>query len=176
MNAKGGEKIPGNEFGASAFGLTAEGEADGEIGFGGEAGEDGILIAKIEVLGIGERFRAVFVRADVTFARAGGIEEDELLGMRKRKALKKNLTHDGEDGGVGADAESESEDGDGGEGGRFFEETEGEAGVLEEGFGDGEGLLVLDEEFGLFEAAELEEGVAAGFLVRHALGEVLLDG
>jgi hypothetical protein len=98
-----------------------------------------------------------------------------LFRMPDREPLEKNLTHDGKDGGVGADAEGESQDGDGSEGGGFLEKAEGEAGVLKKGFEEREGLFVAHGFLGLFEAAEFEEGVAAGGFGGHTSGEVVVN-
>ena len=46
------------------------------------------------------------------------------------KRAQQRAIHDGEDGGVSADAEGESEHGDGGEAGGFTEQAKGEAEVL----------------------------------------------
>jgi hypothetical protein len=115
-------------------------------------------------------------------AEIGKIEEgaacgdvDEFVGIREWERTEEDGIDDREDGGVGADAESESEDGDNCKGRRFFQEAEGETGVVKEGFYDGEGLLFADALFGLFEAAEFEEGLAAGFLGPEALTEMVVD-
>jgi hypothetical protein len=109
------------------------------------------------------------------FFGAGRIKQDELFGVRDGKALEENLAHDGEDGGVGADAECQGKDRDGGEGGRFAEEAKGEAGVLEEGFEDWERLLVADGFSGLFQPAQSEESLTAGFFGGEACLEVVVD-
>jgi hypothetical protein len=135
------------------------------------------LIAEIFVHGIGEGLGAIaFVGADVAIARTRGIKKNELFGMRDGETLEKDLAHDREDRGVGTDAERESEDGDGGEGRGFLEKAKGETNVLEKGFGDRERVLIVDEELGLFESTEFEDGLAASFLRIHAGAEVLLDG
>jgi hypothetical protein len=48
--------------------------------------------------------------------------------------------------------------------------------VLQHGFEEGEGAGVADGFFGLFEAAEVDEGLAAGFVGGHAGVEVFFDG
>ena len=111
----------------------------------------------------------------MTFFVAGRIKEDELFGVRDGKALEKNLAHDGEDGGVGADAESQGEDGDGREGGGFFEEAKGETSVLEKGFDERKRLLIAHAFFDLFQAAQFEECLAAGFFGEEACAEVVVD-
>jgi hypothetical protein len=100
---------------------------------------------------------------------------DEFVGMREWERAKKDGIDDREDGGVGANAEGESSDGHGGEGGRFPEKAKSKASVVEERFSEGKRLLVADELFGLFEATEFEEGLAAGFFGGHAFGEVVVD-
>lgn len=71
---------------------------------------------------------------------------DEAGRMREWERAEEDGVDDREDGGVGTDAESEGEDRDEGEGGRFFEETQGKAGVakerVEERCGWGHGWLV----------------------------------
>jgi hypothetical protein len=46
---------------------------------------------------------------------------------------------------------------------------------LEEGLEEGETASIADGFFGLFEAAEFEEGVVAGFFGGHAGAEVVFD-
>jgi hypothetical protein len=106
---------------------------------------------------------------------APSVDVDEFVGTREWERAEEDGVDDGKDGGVGADTEGESEDGNSGEGGGFSEEAEGEAGVVEERFYERERLLVVDELLGLFEAAEFEEGLAAGFFGGHAFGEVAVD-
>jgi len=170
------EIIAGDKFRGSAFGLSTNGNADGKIGFGGQAGEDGVLVTKVKIHRIRKGFGAVaFIGGDVAIARAGGIEKDKFFRMRYGEALKKNLAHDGEDGGVGTYAEGESEDGYAGEGRRFFHDAKGVAGVFEASFEKRERLLVAHEFLGLFHPAEFDDGLFAGFAGRQASLEVVVD-
>ena len=74
-----------------------------------------------------------------------------------------------------ADAERQREDGDGGERGILTQHAEGKAQVLEQGFKEGKSTMIADGFFGLFEAAEFEEGVASGCAGGHAGAEVVRD-
>jgi hypothetical protein len=82
---------------------------------------------------------------------------------------------DGEDGGVGADAESESEDDDGSEARIFAERAEGKAEILLSDFEKGETAAITIGFLGGFDAAEFQEGLAAGFGGRQAGAEVVVD-
>jgi len=55
------------------------------------------------------------------------------------------------------------------------EHAEGEASVLKKGIERGEAAAVADGFFGLVEAAEFEEGLAAGLFGRHAGAEIVFD-
>jgi hypothetical protein len=128
----------------------------------------------------------MILRAEVGEIGIGGIhvnavgvllpEADDLIGIFIGERAKENAVDDGEDGGGGADAESESENGYKSEGGRFFEETEREANVLQESFEHGKTPSVAVILCGLLCAAELDEGAAASFFGRHADAEVFFDG
>jgi hypothetical protein len=55
------------------------------------------------------------------------------------------------------------------------EKPAGIAQVLEQGFKEGKSTMIADGLFGLFEAAEFEEGVAAGLFGVHAGAQVVCD-
>jgi hypothetical protein len=102
-------------------------------------------------------------------------ESDKLFGMRVREWAKQHAIDDGEECGVGADAEGQDENCGGGEGRIAQEEAESETCVLEKRFREGEGALITDLLFGLFQAAELEEALAASFGGGHSAAEMVLD-
>ena len=112
--------------------------------------------AEVEEIGVGE-----------AHAIAGGIlfpESDDLLGIFVGERTEENAVDHAKDGGGGTDAESQSENGDGSESAGFFEQAEGEACVLEKSFEEWERTFVSGGFFGLLRTAELDEGLAAGFL------------
>src|SRR6185437_1592597 len=90
-------------------------------------------------------------------------QQHELIGIRIGKGSQKHGIHDAENGGVGADAESEREHGDGGEAGGFAEHAQGVAEVLRQIVNIVCAAHVAAFLFELFDAAEVQKSVAAGF-------------
>src|SRR5580692_5230497 len=115
-----------------------------------------IFGAEVEEIGVGE-----------AHAIPGGVlfpEADDLFRIPVRERAEENAVDHAEDGGGGADTESQSQNGDGSESAGFFEQAEGEACVLEKSFEEWERTFVSGGFFGLLRTAELDEGLAAGFL------------
>ena len=100
---------------------------------------------------------------------------DEILRLRERQGAKKDVVDEAKNGGIGADAKSESERRDQSEGRGFAKDAESVAEVLKESFEKGEGALIADALFGLFEAAEGEKGLTAGFAGRETAAEIVVD-
>lgn len=140
------EEIGGGGLAPEALRIAVAGDGGGEkFDEGGDAGEGVGVVADVREERPGERVAA--------FVALGGVEGEERGGIADGSGVQDEAADHGEDGGVGADAESESENGDQGEG-RFAEEQAGGvAEIAEEGFGDGEGVLLVDSLFCLCEAA-----------------------
>ena len=63
---------------------------------------------------------------------AAAPQQDELLRVFDGEQAQENLIHQGEDGGISADAEGQRQDGHGDEDGRFLEGPQGEAQIVRE--------------------------------------------
>src|SRR5271169_2041771 len=103
-------------------------------------------------------------------------EPDELLSIGEWQWTEQEGVDDAENDDVGANAKGEDEDGDEGEGTIFAEDTEGVAKILEKHLdrGNTAGLAMIF--FGLLHTAEMGEGLAARFGMRHAGLEIFFDG
>jgi hypothetical protein len=97
----------------------------------------------------------------------------ELIALGKWERAQDNGVDGGEDGGIGADAEGEGEDDGGGEAGSFAQKAKGGASIGARGFeqsGDVDFAELLGD---LLAAAEVDAGLTAGLVRRHAGGFVL---
>ncbi len=140
------EEIGGGGLAPKALRIAVAGDGGGKkFDEGGDAGERVGVVPDVGEERPGERIAA--------FVAFGGVEREKSGGIADGSGVQDEAADHGEDGGVGADAESESEDGDEGEGGFAEEKAGGVAEIAEEGFGDGEGVLIAEEEFCLLEAA-----------------------
>ncbi len=140
------EEIGGGGLAPEALGIAVAGDGGGEkFDEAGDAREGASVVADVGEERPGER-----VAAFVVF---GGVEGEKSCGIADGSGVQDEPANHGEDGGVGADAECEREDCDESEGGFAEEKARGVAEIAKEGFGDGEGVLIADEEFCLLEAA-----------------------
>ena len=105
-----------------------------------------------------------------------GGDADEAAGLREWERAEQEGVDDGEDDDVGADAEGEDEDRDGGEAGVATKGAEGVAEVLKKDVEPGEAAGFALMFFCLLDAAETDEGAAAGFFGGHAVADVFFDG
>ena len=102
--------------------------------------------------------------------------DDEALGIIEGQRAEEEGVDDAENGDVGSNAESEDEDGDNGEDAIAIEGADGVAEILEENIERGKAAGLTLPLAGLLDAAEADEGAAAGFLRRHALVDVFFYG
>src|SRR5260370_42412598 len=96
------------------------------------------------------------------------LHDDELLRILVGKRTEQHPIDHTEYRGVCADAKGKSKDGDGGEAGIFAEHAGGEADVLPQRFQQWKTAPVAVVFFGLLDATELDDRVAAGFFWTHA--------
>lgn len=162
------KEIGGSGLAPEALRIAVAGNGGGEeFVETGDAGERFGVVADIGV----ERPREVIA----AFVAVGSVEGEESLRIADRGGVENEAADQGEDGGVGADAESESKESDGGEGGFAAKKARGETEIAEEGFEERKVVMIADGFFGLFQAAEFQEGDAAGFFGRHAGAEVVVE-
>jgi|SRR5271169_5356783 len=100
---------------------------------------------------------------------------DKSLGIGERKRPPELRFEHAENGGVGANAEGEREDDDEREAGILAKDASGIAKIAQKCFDEGQPFSFAPGFFGLFEAAEFDEGMAAGLLGRHARAKVVFD-
>lgn len=162
------EKAGGKHDGVELFSIAETGEDErAPTTHGCHGGEGAIGFLPIEKIGESDR-----AGGEIGFAFAEG---DKLLGVRIWKRTEENGVDDGKEGRVGTEAESENGDGGGGETGIVAKHARGVTEILGEGFKKWEGTLIADAFFGLLEAAELKEGVAARFVMGEACADVVVD-
>ena len=101
--------------------IAEAGEDVTHPGVGGEAGEDGLAVAKMPVAR--DRHRELL---EVSLLRFG-LENDESVRFLERQAAQKQIVDQTEDGGVHPDAERERDHGEKGERGRLEELAKSEA-------------------------------------------------
>jgi hypothetical protein len=103
-------------------------------------------------------------------------DDDEALGIVEGQRAEEECVDDAEDGDVGSDAECENQDGDDGKDAIAIEGADRVAKILEEDVeprkAAGSALLLAC----LLDAAETDEGAAAGFVGRHSLADVFFHG
>jgi hypothetical protein len=99
---------------------------------------------------------------------------NEAIDIGERESAQEDGVDEAEYRGVGAHAEGECEDRGCGEGRAFAEEAECVAEILHYRIEKSGGAGIADGFFDLFEAAEVELGLAAGFVGSEAAGAVFV--
>jgi hypothetical protein len=123
-------------------------------------------------IGIGP---AVEVRELAAGVGTEAAERVEALGMGDGERTEEEGIDEAKRGSAGADGESERKNCGGGSDFVFGKLAVAEDGVGTEGIKPGDEVEVAEGFFGLFETAEFEESLAAGFLWCHALVETVVD-
>ena len=124
------EVVAGDEADTDHLAAVFADEAGALHSDAGEAAEDGVAVAEFQVLGVGEGVTAVAaLRAEAAAFQA---ELHEFARVFDGQHAQQDLVHQGEHGGVGADAEGQGEDGDGGEDRGFDQSADGETEFLHE--------------------------------------------
>src|SRR5271168_3398495 len=102
-------------------------------------------------------------------------DPDQASRIAEGKRANEEGVDDAENGGAGADAQADDENGESGEAEVAAHGAKGVAEILGEAIEEGDAAGVAVEFLGGLEAAEFDEGGAAGFFGRHAALEVFLD-
>ncbi len=137
---------------------------EGEVG--GEIGVRFTLPAQIEEI--------VYLRGFTGKARGPVVgDPHEAAGIAEGQRADEESVDDAENGGAGADAEADDENGERGEAGVAAKGAEGVTKVLENAIEGGQAAGVAVQLFRRFDAAEREEGGAAGFGGSQAAPPVL---
>jgi hypothetical protein len=103
------------------------------------------------------------------------VHVDKAFRIRERQWPPELRFEHAEDRSVGADAERQSEDDYDAESGILTENASSEAKITQESFNDWQAAAFAPSFFRLFEAAEFNESLAAGFLRRHSRANVVFD-
>jgi hypothetical protein len=153
----------------NAFGLAAAGK-DEVLLFvkGGHGREDGVLIAKVEEIGV-----AHLVLRDAELEVVAP-EVGEACGIFERQRTKEHGVDDRKDGSVGADADSQGEDGDGGKAGGFSEHADAVAKVLSEVLNPSHVACIATFFFAFFNSADFKESLPTRLFDGEAFADVLL--
>ncbi len=168
-------KVSGDEFELDGAGLSIDGDVGAADVFEGEdVLEDAIVFFELLVDGIGEGVEGCPSVWEAIPVSPGGVDgyvpvagegkEAKLLGVRDAEAFVEHFVGDGEDGGVGSDGQRERAYGDGGEAGAFAKDARGVAEVAPEIVDPAEAEPVAHLVFVGGYGAELEAGLAGGFL------------
>src|SRR5215470_5200453 len=96
-NAEQREEIRVDHGAPETSGSARAGESQAANAEDREILEDGVLLAPVEKIGIGDA-------ADLTGSRDGGLYAYDAVRLREGKRAEQDSVDDGEDGGVGADA------------------------------------------------------------------------
>src|ERR1039457_6001373 len=99
---------------------------------------------------------------------------DQTARIAIRQRPQQGTVYDAEDGGGGGDAYGQREHCGGGESGARAHGAKGVLRVLHQGLQLGQAALIPIALFGAFHSAEFQQGLAAGFFRRQAVGEVVL--
>src|SRR5271167_715786 len=128
-----------------------------------------ILLGPCTAYGVGDHVPLAWIFAE------NNMSVHEALGIGKWKRTPKLRLENAEDGGVGSNAEGERENDDEREAGIFAKDAPGVAKVAQQSFDRGQAFAIAPGLLGLFEAAEFDQGLAAGFNRRHSGPKVVFD-
>ena len=130
LDAQHVEERAGDEVPVHVVGLRADRQVDVGGVVGQNPREHRVLVAEVLEHGVRQRGQEVAVVVGRSREGAGAVEHDQPLGLVHREGPQHHLVHQGEDGGVRADAQGQGEHDDEGEAGALREGPKREAQVL----------------------------------------------
>jgi len=127
------------------------------------------LLGPYPAYGIGDHVPLAWIFAE------NNVNVDKALGIGEGKRTPELRFEHAKNSGVGTDAQGERENDDEGEAAILAEDASSVAKIAQESLDKGQAFSFAPGFFSLLEAAELEEGLAAGFFCAHTCAQIVFD-